>query len=128
VSVNSKAGEERDVESRATEDTALETYKMVRKKFYEAADSVFGPGFFSMTEYYYMKKTGYSPFAMLFSEPRVVYDEWVRMFKGEEPVNALFEKVAGPGYSSLLSDVKRNDAIRVWNSLHKMSRDFSLAA
>jgi hypothetical protein len=65
---------------------------------------------------------------MLFSEPRVVYDEWVRMFKGEEPVNALFEKVAGPGYSSLLSDVKRNDAIRVWNSLHKMSRDFSLAA
>ena len=66
-----------------------------------------------MTEYYYIKKTGLNPFAMLFSEPRVVYDEWTRMFKGEEPVRMLIENVAGPRYSTLLANIQRNDGIKV---------------
>lgn len=71
------------METRIEAEAALNTYKAIRKRFYDAADTVFGPGFLSMTEYYFMKKKGYNPFAMLFSEPRIVYDEWVAMFKGE---------------------------------------------
>jgi hypothetical protein len=107
---------------------ALETYKSVRKRFYEEADAVFGPGFFSMSEYYFMKKMGSSPFAMLFSEPRVVYDEWTRIFKEEDRVKTLFRNVAGPGYSSLLADIQRNDGIRVWNFFHNLTRGFQIAA
>ena len=107
---------------------ALDTYRMTRKRFYEAADSVFGPGFLSMAEYYFMRRTGCDPFSTLFSEPRRVYDEWVLVFKGEEPVRTLFEKVAGPSYSSLLDHVKRNDGLRVWDLLHKMPTGISLAA
>ena len=108
--------------------TALDIYKMTRKRFYEAADSVFGPGFLSMAEYYFMKRTGYNPFAMLFSEPRRVYDEWVVVFKGEEPVRALFENAAGADYSRLIEYVKRNDGVKVWDFLNKMSTGMSLAA
>jgi len=100
---------------------ALDTYKMVRKKFIEAGDSIFGPGFLSMAEYYFMKKTGYNPFAMLFSEPKTIYDEWVIAFKGEEPVRKLVEKVAGPGYVRLLENIKRNDGLGVWDILYNLS-------
>jgi hypothetical protein len=102
-------------------EVALDTYKAVRKKFIEAGDSVFGPGFLSMAEYYFMKKNGHSPFAMLFSEPRTVYDEWVWMFKGEEPVRKLVEKVAGPRYALLLEDIKRNDGMRVWDKFYSIT-------
>jgi hypothetical protein len=102
-------------------EVALDTYKAVRRRFIEAGDSVFGPGFISMAEYYFMKKNGHSPFAMLFSEPRTVYDEWVWMFKGEEPVRKLVEKAVGPGYAPLLEDIKRNDGVRVWNKFHSMA-------
>lgn len=102
-------------------EVALDTYKAVRKKFIEAGDSVFGPGFISMAEYYFLKKNGHNPFAMLFSEPRKVYDEWVWMFKGEEPVRKLLEKAAGPGYLPILKDIKQNDGLRVWNAFSKMS-------
>lgn len=102
-------------------EVALDTYKAVRKKFIEAGDSIFGPGFISMAEYYFMKKNGHNPFAMLFSEPRTVYDEWIWMFKGEEQVRKLVEKVAGPGYMPLLEDIKRNDGVRVWNKFYNMS-------
>jgi hypothetical protein len=102
-------------------EAALETYKMVRKKFIEAGDSIFGPGFLSMAEYYFMKKNGRSPFAMLFSEPRTVYDEWVWMFKGEEPVKKLVEKAVGPGYKTLLEDIKSNDGLRVWNRFYSIT-------
>lgn len=115
------------MENHAAE-AALETYKQVRKRFYESADEIFGPGFLSMTEYYYMKTTGNSPFATLFSEPRVVYDEWVRMFKGEEPVRNLIERVAGPRHNALLQDIQRNDGARVWNFFSGASPSFSLAA
>lgn len=100
---------------------ALDTYKAVRKRFIEAGDTVFGPGFLSMAEYYFMKKTGHNPFAMLFSEPRVVYDEWVETFRGEEPVRKLLEKAAGPGYTPLLEDIKRNDGLKVWNAFYRMN-------
>lgn len=116
------------MESQVAGDAALERYKAVRRKFYEAADALFGPGFLSMTEYYYTKKTGLNPFALLFSEPRVVYDEWITMFKGEEPVRMLVENVAGPRYSTLLEHIQRNDGIKVWNFFNKMTQGFSVAA
>lgn len=98
---------------------ALDTYKkIIRRKFMEAGDTVFGPGFISMVEYYFMIKTGYSPFTMLFSEPRIVYDEWIHTFKGEEPIRRLFEEAVGPSFVTLLESVKRNDEIAVWNALY----------
>jgi hypothetical protein len=102
-------------------EVALDIYKAMRRKFIEAGDAVFGPGFLSMAEYYFMKKKGHSPFAMLFSEPRTVYDEWVWMFKGEEPVRKLLEKAAGPGYMPLLENIKRNDGMGVWNAFYNMA-------
>jgi hypothetical protein len=102
-------------------EVALGTYKAVRKRFIEAGDSLFGPGFLSMAEYYFMKKNGHNPFAMLFSEPRTVYDEWVWTFKGEEPVRKLLEKTVGPGYISLLEDIKRNDGMKVWNTFYSLT-------
>jgi hypothetical protein len=111
-----------------TDAAALDTYRMTRKRFYEAANSVFGPGFLSMAEYYFMRRTGCNPFSMLFSEPRQVYDEWVLVFKGEEPVRTLFEAVAGAGYTILLEHVKRNDGLRVWDLLHKMPTAMPLTA
>lgn len=101
-------------------EVALDTYKAVRKKFIDAGDSVFGPGFISMAEYYFMKKNGHNPFAMLFSEPRIVYNEWIWMFKGEELIRKLLEKAAGPGYMPILEDIKRNDGVRVWNAFFKL--------
>ncbi len=102
-------------------EVALDIYKATRRKFIEAGDAIFGPGFLSMAEYYFTKKKGHSPFAMLFSEPRTVYDEWVWMFKGEEPVRKLLEKAAGPGYMPLLEDIKRNDGVRVWNEFYNIA-------
>ena len=116
------------MESQAAGEIALETYKAVRRKFYDEADGLFGPGFLSMTEYYYTKKTGLNPFALLFSEPRVVYDEWIAMFKGEEPVRMLIEKVAGPRYTTLLEHIRRNDGIKVWDFFNKMMQGFSVTA
>ena len=114
------------MEAQSTE-VALDTYKSVRKRFFEAGDSVFGPGFLSMAEYYFMKKKGYNPFAMLFSEPRTVYDEWVWMFKGEEPVRKLLEKAVGPGYVPLLQDIRSNDGLKVWDALHRMASRTAVA-
>ncbi|MEP0826347.1 MAG: hypothetical protein HRF40_12760 [Nitrososphaera sp.] len=106
------------MEAHERSEAVLDTYKAVRRRFIEAGDSVFGPGFITMAEYYFMKKRGRSPFAMLFSDPRVVYDEWVGMFKGEEQVRKLLEKAAGPGYAPVLEDIKRNDGVKVWNAFH----------
>jgi len=102
-------------------EVALDTYKVVRKKFIEAGDSIFGPGFISLVEYYFMKKNGHNPFAMLFSEPRIVYNEWIWMFKGEGLIRKLLEKAAGPGYMPILEDIKLNDGVRVWNAFFKLS-------
>ena len=111
------------METRIAPEAALDAFKAVRKRFFEAGDMVFGPGVLSMAEYYFMKKNGHSPFAMLFSEPRVVYDEWVGVFKGEEPVERLLEKAVGAGYSRILQDIKRNDGLRVWQALYSMASD-----
>ena len=116
------------MESQVAGEAALETYKAVRRKFYEAADALFGPGFLSMAEYYYTKKTGLNPFALLFSEPRIVYDEWITMFKGEEAVRTLIENVGGPRYSTLLAHIQRNDGIKVWDFFNKSIQGFSVAA
>jgi hypothetical protein len=99
-----------------------EAYRDVRRRFYDAGDSVFGPGVLSMAEYYFMKKKGCNPFAMLLSEPRVVYDEWVSMFKGEDIANKLIEKAAGQCYSNLLEHIKKNDGLKVRNMLQGLSR------
>lgn len=109
------------METQIATEAAFDTYKAVRKKFIEAGDSIFGPGFLSMAEYYFMRKKGYNPFAMLFSEPRSVYDEWVSTFKSEGAVERLFEKAVGPGYMPVLQDIRRNDGLRVWNALHRMA-------
>lgn len=113
------------METRIATETALDTYKAVRRRFFEAGDIVFGPGFLSMAEYHFMKKNGRNPFAMLFSEPRAVYDEWVRMFKGEEAVRKLLEEAVGPGYVRVLEGIKRNNGLEVWNSLYKMASSAS---
>jgi hypothetical protein len=65
---------------------------------------------------------------MLFSEPRVVYDEWARIFKDEERVKSLIRNVAGPGYSTLLADIQKNDGAAVWNYFHSMKKSFSIPA
>ena len=108
-------------------EVALDIYKVTRRKFIDAGNAVFGPGFLSMAEYYFMKKNGRNPFAMLFSEPRAVYDEWVWMFKGEEPVRKLVEKAVGPGYALLLEDIRRNDGMRVWNTFYSMTGRTAMA-
>ena len=105
-----------------------ETCKAVRKRFYEAADSVYGPGFLSMAEYYFIKNKGSSPFAMLFSEPRIVYDEWARIFKGEKPVISLIEKVAGTGHYALLHKIQNNDGTGVWRFFRGLTRSYSIPA
>ena len=109
------------MERTASENT-IAAYRDVRRRFYDAGDEVFGPGVLSMTEYYFMKKRGCNPFAMLLSEPRVVYDEWVSMFKGEEVVKKLIEKAAGQCYLTLLENIKKNDGFRVWSTLQGLSR------
>jgi hypothetical protein len=98
-------------------EVALGTYKTVRERLIKAGDTVFGPGFISMAEYYFFKKTGYNPFAMLFSEPKAVYDEWIQAFKGEEPIRQLFENAVGPNYVEILENVKRNDGLAVWKAM-----------
>jgi len=115
------------MEQQSAEKITLATYRDVRKRFYDAGDTVFGPGVLSMTEYYFIKKTGCNPFAMLFSEPRVVYDEWVNMFKGEEMVRKLVEKAVGQCYMTLLDNIKKNDGLRVWSALHNLSSGTTVA-
>lgn len=100
---------------------ALETYKLVRRKFFTAGEALFGPGVMSMAEYYFTRKVGRSPFSLIFSEPQTVYDGWVEIFKGERVVGQLIQKAVGPNYQSFISDMKRNDAIRVWSALEQLA-------
>ena len=127
-SVNNLVVTSSSVERLISNKSELDTYRAVRKKFHYVADAIFGPGFLSMAEYYFIKTNGCSPFPMLFSEPRVVYDEWVKIFKGEEKVRYLIEQVEGPGHRVLLGYIQRNDGIKVWNFFQKISRKVSLAA
>lgn len=81
--------------------------------FYEAADEIFGPGCMSMMEYYFMKKTGCNLFIVLFSEPRIVYDELIHMIKGENSLAKLIEKVVGSNHELFLEDMKKNDPLKI---------------
>ena len=67
----------------------------------------------SMIEYYFMKKTGYNQFIMLFREPKIVYDEWIQMFKGENSVEELIEKAIGSNHRLFLENMKRNDPLKI---------------
>jgi len=66
-----------------------------------------------MIEYYFMKKTGYNQFIMLFREPKIVYDEWIQMFKGENSVEELIEKAIGSNHRLFLENMKRNDPLKI---------------
>ena len=70
-------------------------------------------GCMSMIEYYFMKKTGYNQFIMLFREPKIVYDEWIQMFKGENSVEELIEKAIGSNHRLFLENMKRNDPLKI---------------
>ena len=91
--------------------------KNVREKFFKAADEIFGPGCMSMIEYCFMKKTGYNPFMMLFREPRIVYDEWIQMFKGENSVAELIEKAIGSNHRLFLENMKGNNPLKIVTAL-----------
>lgn len=67
----------------------------------------------SMIEYCFMKKTGYNQFIMLFREPKIVYDEWIQMFKGENSVEELIEKAIGSNHRLFLENMKRNDPLKI---------------
>jgi hypothetical protein len=81
--------------------------------FCEAADDIFGPGCMSMMEYYSMKKTDCNLFIVLFSEPRIVYDELIHMLKGENSLAKLIEKVVGSNHELFLEDMKKNDPLKI---------------
>ena len=71
----------------------------------------------SMIEYCFMKKTGYNQFIMLFREPKIVYDEWIQMFKGENSVEELIEKTIGSNHRLFLENMKRNDPLKIVTAL-----------
>ena len=100
---------------------ALDTYRQVRKSFFQAGESLFGPGVMSMAEYYFTRKTGKNPFSLMALEPRIVYNEWVGIFKGERVVAQLIEKAIGPESGRFLDDMKSNDAIRTWSALERLA-------
>ncbi|MEO9320483.1 MAG: hypothetical protein ABI361_07405 [Nitrososphaera sp.] len=107
---------------------ALETYKKVRRKFFDAGDFIFGPGVMSMAEHYFTNKTGKNPFSLMFSEPAAVYEEWVIQFKGDKTVEALIERAIGPDYERFMSDMKRNDALKVWSALDRLVSSKAIAS
>lgn len=117
-----------NVDQCTAEHVELEIYRGVRKRFYRVADAIFGPGFLSMAEYYFIKTTGHSPITMLFSGPRLVYDEWAKIFKGEENIRYLIEQVEGAGDHDLLGSIQNNDGIKVWDFFQKVSNDIPLTA
>ena len=93
-------------------------FKEIRKRFMDASDNIFGPGFLSMVEYYFIEKKGNNPFVMLFSEPSIVYDEWIKTFRGEEPVRKLFEKAIGADKTAkVMENIKRNDGYALRNMM-----------
>ena len=63
-----------------------------------------------------MKKTGYNQFIMLFREPKIVYDEWIQMFKGENS-EELIEKAIGSNHRLFLENMKRNDPLKIVTAL-----------
>lgn len=78
----------------------------------------------SMIEYCFMKKTGYNQFIMLFREPKIVYDEWIQMFKGENSVEELIEKAIGSNHRLFLENMKRNDPLKIVTVLQAIAEEF----
>lgn len=98
----------------------LETYKKVRRRFFDAGDSIFGPGVMSMAEHYFTRKIGKNPFSMIFSEPKIVYQEWINQFKGDKVVGRLIEVAVGPDYLRFIDNMRRNDALQAWSFLERL--------
>jgi hypothetical protein len=106
--------------NRQTAENGLDTYKQIRRRFFVAGEQLFGPGVMSMAEYSFTRKVGRNPFAVLLTEPRVLYDEWIIAFKGAQTFEGLLSKIAGPGYQPLLESIKRNDAVDVWSIFERL--------
>jgi hypothetical protein len=53
---------------------------------------------------------------MLFREPKIVYDEWIQMFKGENS-EELIEKAIGSNHILFLENMKRNDPLKIVTAL-----------
>lgn len=66
----------------------------MRKKFFKAADDIFGPGCMSMIEYCR-----------------------IQMFKGENSVEELIEKAIGSNRRLFLENMKRNDPLKIVTAL-----------
>lgn len=64
----------------------------------------------------------------MFSEPAAVYEEWVIQFKGDKTVEALIERAIGPDYERFMSDMKRNDAMKVWSALDRLVSSKAIAS
>jgi hypothetical protein len=65
----------------------------------------------------FYEKTGYNQFIMLFREPKIVYDECIQMFKGENSVEELIEKAIGSNHRRFLENMKRNDPLKIVTAL-----------
>ena len=53
---------------------------------------------------------------MLFREPKIVYDEWIQMFKGENSIEELIEAI-GSNHRLFLENMKRNDPPKIVTAL-----------
>jgi hypothetical protein len=65
----------------------------------------------------FYEKTGYNHFIMLFREPKIIYDEWIQMFKGENSIEELIEKAIGSNHRLFLENMKRNDPLKIVTAL-----------
>ena len=91
--------------------------KNVRKKVFKAADDIFGLGLHEYDRILFYEKTDYNHFIMLFREPKIIYDEWIQMFKGENSIEELIEKAIGSNHRLFLENMKRNDPLRIVTAL-----------
>jgi hypothetical protein len=71
----------------------------------------------------FYEKTGYNPFIMLFREPKIVYDEWIQMFKGENSVEELIENAIGSNHRLFLENMKRNDPLKIVTALKAIAEE-----
>ena len=64
-----------------------------------------------------MQQGSYNHFIMLFREPKIIYGEWIQMFKGENSIEELIEKAIGSNHRLFLENMKRNDPLRIVTAL-----------
>ena len=54
---------------------------------------------------------------MLFREPKIIYGEWIQMFKGENSIEELIEEAIGSNHRLFLENMKRNDPPKIVTAL-----------